>query len=147
MNNKPFVIEAVFDAPVARVWDALTQNELMKKWYFDLADFKAVPGFEFIFVAGGKGDVSYKHICKVTEVVARKKLSYSWRYDGYPGTSLVLFELFEEEGKTRLRLTHSGLETFASSGPDFAPENFAEGWTSIVGNSLKGFLATAPARA
>ena len=41
----------VFDAPVAKVWDALTRNEQMKKWYFQLADFKPVVGFEFQFTA------------------------------------------------------------------------------------------------
>ncbi len=147
MSNRPFVIERVFDAPVARVWDALTKNEQMKQWYFDLPDFKAVPGFEFFFTGGAPGDMQYKHVCRVTEVVPKKKLSYSWRYDGYPGESLVSFELFEEGDTTRLKLTHSGLETFASSGPDFSTENFAAGWTQIIGNSLKGFLETAPARA
>lgn len=140
MNSQPLVIEQVLEAPVTRVWDALTQNEQMKKWYFELPDFKAVPGFEFIFIAGAKGDVEYKHICKVIEVIPQKKLSYSWRYDSYPEDSLVTFDLFEEGEKTRLKLTHAGLETFASSGPDFAPDNFAEGWTQIVGKSLKEFL-------
>ncbi len=147
MNSQPLVIEQVIDAPASRVWDALTKNEQMKKWYFDLPDFKAVPGFEFNFIAGAKGDVQYKHICKVTQVVPKKKLSYSWLYDGYPGDSLVSFELFEEGKQTRLKLTHAGLETFASSGPDFARENFAKGWTQIVGKSLKGFLEAEPARA
>ena len=145
MNSQPVIIEQVFDAPVARVWDALTKNEQMKKWYFELPDFQAVPGFEFIFIAGG--EKKYKHICRVIEVVPRKKLSYTWRYDGFPGQSLVSIELFDERDQIRLKLTHTGLETFASSGPDFARENFAAGWTQIIGKSLKGFLETEPARA
>jgi uncharacterized protein YndB with AHSA1/START domain len=140
MNSQPVVIEQVLDAPVERVWDALTKNEQMKQWYFHLPDFKAVPGFEFIFVAGAEDDVQYKHICRVVEVVPQKKLSYSWRYDGYPGQSMVSFELVEEGDQTWLKLTHAGLETFSSSGPDFARESFAAGCTQIIGNSLKGFL-------
>ena len=139
MNNQPFVIEREFDAPVAIVWDALTQKEHMKKWYFDLEEFKAIRGFEFVFTAGAE-DMEYKHICTVTEVVPNKKLDYSWRYEGYPGNSLVSFELFDEDKKTKLRLTHVGLESFASAGPDFSVEKFAEGWTFIIGNSLKEFL-------
>ena len=80
------------------------------------------------------------HLCKVTEVVPGKKLAYSWRYDGYPGDSLVTFELFETGEKTRLKLTHAGLETFAHLNPDFAVSNFVEGWTHILGTSLKEFL-------
>jgi hypothetical protein len=33
-------------------------------------------------------------------------------YDGYSGISFITFELFPIEGKTRLKLTHAGLENF-----------------------------------
>jgi len=72
--------------------------------------------------------------------VEGKKISYSWRYDGYEGSSLVTFELFDEGGKTRVKLTHSGLETFPASNPDLAAGNFLEGWTMIIGKSLKEYL-------
>jgi uncharacterized protein YndB with AHSA1/START domain len=84
------------------------------------------------------------HLCKITEVVIGKKLSYSWRYDGYEGNSFVTFELFPEGNKTRLKLTHKGLETFPINNPDFAKENFIDGWTYITGTSLKEFLEKAP---
>jgi uncharacterized protein YndB with AHSA1/START domain len=139
MSNQPYIIEREFDVPVARVWDAITRKEQMKKWYFNLEEFRAVPGFEFSFKAGPEG-MEYKHICRITEVVPNKKLSYTWHYDGYPGNSLLSFELFDEGKKTKLKLTHAGLESFASAGPDFTEEKFAEGWTFIVGDSLKKFL-------
>jgi uncharacterized protein YndB with AHSA1/START domain len=140
MSSQPFVIERTFDAPVSRVWDALTQNEQMKKWYFHLTDFKPVLGFEFQFTGTSKENKEYLHRCKITELEPGKKLAYSWCYDGYPGNSIVTFELFEEGKRTKLRLTHTGLETFVGGGLDFAKENFAEGWTYIVDKSLKGFL-------
>jgi uncharacterized protein YndB with AHSA1/START domain len=140
MSSQPFVIERVFDAPVTKVWDALTRNEQMKKWYFQLADFKPVVGFEFQFTAKARQNVEYLHLCKVTEVIDGKKLAYSWRYKGYPGNSIVTFELFPEGKKTKLKLTHAGLETLESAGPDFARKNFEEGWTSILDKSLKGFV-------
>ena len=37
-------------------------------------------------------------------------------------------------------LTHEGLESFPKSNPDFAKENFAEGWTQILGKSLPDYL-------
>lgn len=52
----------------------------------------------------------------------------------------MTFELFEEGDKTRLKLTHEGLETFPADKPDFARESFAAGWTQIVGSSLKEFV-------
>jgi uncharacterized protein YndB with AHSA1/START domain len=140
MSHQPFIIERVFDAPVTRIWDALTRNEEMKKWYFSLSDFKPVVGFEFQFTGKTDENTEYLHLCRVTEVIAGKKLAYSWRYDGHPGNSIVTFELFEEGSKTRLRLTHAGLESFASSGNDFREENFAGGWTFILDRSLKEFV-------
>ena len=71
--------------------------------------------------------------------VPNKKLTYSWRYDGYEGKSFVTSELFEEGTTTRLKLTHAGLEAFPNN-PDFAKEQFAEGWIYITGTSLKEFL-------
>ncbi len=135
----PLVLERVYSAPVERVWKALTDKKEMKKWYFDLPAFKPEVGTEFEFTAS-KDDVKYRHLCKVTEVVPDRKITYSWRYDGYEGISFVTFELFRESGKTRLKLTHAGLETFPKSNPDLAPENFQNGWTFILGESLKKYL-------
>lgn len=145
MKNEPFVIERIFNAPIEKVWKAITDKEQMKQWYFDLDDFKPEVGFEFQF-EGGKDGNCYLHLCKITEVVPGKKITYSWRYDGYEGNSFVTWELFEDGNKTRLRLTHAGLETFPASNPDLAKENFVQGWTHIVGTSLKDFLEKAPAR-
>jgi uncharacterized protein YndB with AHSA1/START domain len=143
MNNEPFVIEKTFNASVEKVWKAITNKEDMKQWYFDLAEFKPEVGFEFQF-EGGDECKRYLHLCKITEVITNKKLTYSWRYDGFPGNSFVTFELFPEGHKTRLKLTHEGLESFAASNnPDLDKKNFAEGWNSIIGKSLAEFLEKA----
>ena len=139
MKSDPFVIERTYDASVTRVWKAITDKDEMKKWYFDLAEFKPVKGFEFQFEGGPDGR-KYLHLCKITEVIPERKIAYSWRYDGYEGNSIVTFELFAENNKTRLRLTHEGLDTFPKNNVDFYKSNFAEGWTYIVGTSLKDFL-------
>jgi uncharacterized protein YndB with AHSA1/START domain len=138
MTNEPFVIERTYNAPAEKVWKAITDRDQMKQWYFDLAEFKPEVGFEFSF-EGCPPEKTYLHLCKITEVVPGKKLAYSWRYDGYDGISFVTFELFPEGDKTRLKLTHAGLETFPASVPDFAKENFVKGWTEIIGTSLKEF--------
>jgi uncharacterized protein YndB with AHSA1/START domain len=139
MNNEPFVIERTYNAPISKVWRALTDKNEMKKWYFDLEEFKPDVGFEFQFM-GGTEENKYLHKCKITEVITEKKLTYSWRYHGYEGISYVTFELFPEGNKTRVKLTHEGLESFPANNPDFAKKNFVEGWTAIIGESLKKYL-------
>ena len=139
MKSEPFVIERIYNAPIEKVWKALTDKDQMKQWYFDLDSFKPEVGFEFQF-EGGSESKRYLHICKITEVIPGKKLSYSWRYDGYEGNSYVTFELFAEGDKTRLQLRHEGLDTFPMNNPDFAKQSFAGGWTHIIGSSLKDFV-------
>jgi uncharacterized protein YndB with AHSA1/START domain len=139
MKAEPVVIERTFKAPIAKIWKAITDKAEMKQWYFDLAEFKPEPGFEFQF-SGGTDENKYLHLCKITEVVVGKKITYSWRYDGYEGISYVTFELLTEGNTTRLKLTHTGLETFPMNNPDFAKENFEKGWTDIIGRSLKEFV-------
>ncbi len=131
------VIERTFNAPIARVWKALTDVEEMRQWYFDLKEFTPEVGFEFEFVVEHEG-MKYHHLCKVTEVIPQKKIAYTWRYKGEPGDSLVTFELSADGNKTKLRLTHEGLETFPKT-PAYARKNFEAGWTGI-GTELEQFL-------
>ena len=132
------VVERTFNAPVARVWNALTDVEEMRAWYFDLKEFKPEVGFQFEFTVEHEG-VKYHHLCEVTEVAPQKKLAYTWRYKGQPGDSLVTFEFSAKGDKTRLKLTHEGLETFPKTAA-YARKNFETGWTQIIGSSLKQFV-------
>ncbi|MBU2494163.1 MAG: SRPBCC domain-containing protein [Bacteroidetes bacterium] len=137
-NSEPVIKEVIIDAPISKVWQALTDKDKMKDWYFDLTEFEPKVGFEFKFY-GGKDERQYLHLCRITEVKENEKISYSWKYDGYKGESFVSFELFYENGKTLVRLTHSGLETFPADNPDFAKENFIDGWNYIIEKSLKEY--------
>lgn len=139
MENEAFIIERNMKAPAGKVWQAITNRDEMAKWYFDLKAFKPEKGFEFEFY-GGTEEKQYLHKCVVTEVIPGKKITYSWRYDGYAGISYVTFELFEEGENTRVKLTHAGLESFPSDINDFAKENFAAGWTELIGTSLKDYV-------
>jgi uncharacterized protein YndB with AHSA1/START domain len=132
------VVERVFNAPVGRVWTALTDVDEMRQWYFDLKEFKPEIGFEFEFVVEHEGN-TYHHLCKVTEVIPQKKIAYTWRYKGEPGDSLVTFELFPDGDKTRLKVTHTGIETFPKT-PAYARKNFETGWTTLIDSELRQFV-------
>lgn len=140
MTVSPFVIERTYNAPSDKVWQAITDPAKMKAWYFDLPDFKPEVGYEFEFYGGEEGGEQYQHLCKVTEVVPGKKLTYSWRYPKYACNSFVTWELFPQGDQTRLQLTHAGLDTFPQDNKNFRRESFARGWTEILGTSLKAYL-------
>ncbi|WP_448697844.1 SRPBCC domain-containing protein [Mucilaginibacter sp. AW1-3] len=139
MKNEPFVIERTYNAPVEKVWEAITNRDQMEQWYFKLKEFKPEVGFVFEF-EGGPPEKIYLHRCEITEVIPNKKLTHSWQYVGYPGNSFVTWELTAQGDKTTLKLTHAGLETFDQTNGDFAGTNFAMGWTELVGSLLKGFV-------
>jgi uncharacterized protein YndB with AHSA1/START domain len=140
ITHMPVIFERVYNASSDKIWKALTDREEMEKWYFKIAAFKAEPGAEFSFTGQGHKGEQYLHLCEVKEVIPGKKLSYSWKYEGIPGESLVTFELFPEGDRTKLKLTHSGVESFPQDNPDFAKESFTGGWDYITGTSLKNYL-------
>lgn len=140
MEHQPITLERVFNAPVSKVWSAITDSDEMKNWYFDLPGFRAEVGYQFKFTGGPDDGKQYLHLCEITEVEPEKKLTYSWRYDGYAGNSFVTFELFPQDDQTLLRLTHRGLETFPKENPDLDAKNFVAGWNHIINISLKEFL-------
>ena len=142
MAITPIIVEKIFNTPVETVWKAITDKAEMKKWYFDVPDFKPVVECEFSFHGQGKSGEDFLHLCTVIEVIKNKKLKHSWRYEGYEGNSFVTFELFDEGEKTRLRLTHDGLETFPkTANDDFAASNFQQGWNYIINESLNKYLS------
>ena len=139
-NQQNVIVEHAFNADRPLVWRAITEKEMMKQWYFDFTEFKAVVGFKFEFMGGEDGGKQWKHLCEITEVVPESKLTYSWKYEGCTGISYVTFELFDENENTRLKLTHSGIATFPADVPELAIHNFEQGWNHIINISLKEFL-------
>ncbi|MDB5018006.1 MAG: hypothetical protein JWQ84_2838 [Mucilaginibacter sp.] len=141
MKDEPVIIERVYNAPVKAVWEAITDLNKMRQWYFPmLEEFEPEVGFETKFDVENDGK-TYVHIWKVKEADPYKKISYEWKFGDYPGDSVVSFELFEEDDSTRIVLTHTGVETFRGDlHPGLAKSNFVEGWTSFIGTKLKEYV-------
>lgn len=140
MKKESILVERTFNVPVAKVWSALTDTKEMKQWYFDIEKFEPKAGFKFDFMGGPDGGPQYLHLCEITEAKENEKLAHTWRYDNYPGNSLVCWQLMDKGDKTILRLVHSDIHTLEEGGPDFSKENFTEGWNHILHTSLKGYL-------
>jgi len=145
MEKQQVIVERTYDVSPGRLWEAITDPEQMKQWYLPVEEFRPEPGFETAFDHHARGKV-FPHVWKVTEVIPNEKISYDWRYPGFPGNSRVTFELISDENGTRIKVTHEGLETFeGDKNPDLSPENFTQGWNQFIGNRLKSFLEMVPA--
>lgn len=133
MKEDKLVIERTYNAPIEKVWAALTETKKMQQWYFPMmASFEPKVGFETQFDVAHNGNV-YPHVWKVTEAIPLQKIAYSWKYAGYPGNSIVSFELESVKDQTKLTLTHRFTESFESGKfVDFSKENFNAGWTSFA---------------
>jgi uncharacterized protein YndB with AHSA1/START domain len=140
MEQNTISIEETLNAPVEKVWQAITDIDQLKIWYFEFPDFKPEVGFEFQFYGHGQGGEKFLHLCKIIEVEFQKKLQYSWRYDGFEGISFLTFELIPHDEKTILNFSHVGLATFPRNNPDFSIESFNQGWTQLLKSSLKNFV-------
>lgn len=139
MDNTPIIVEHTYNAPSDLVWKAIANAEHLKQWWLDVPGFKAEVGYKFDFRGGPE---QYHHLCEVKEVIEGKKLSYSWRFAEFPGDSLVTWELFPDGDRTRLVLTHSGIETFRGDiHPEMKRENFM-GWGHVLDKMLKDFLVS-----
>lgn len=139
-STAPIVVEHTYEAPISEVWAAITDSDKMRRWFFDeMTDFRPQVGFETEFTHHHEGQ-DYVHQWKVTEVVPQRRITYGWRYGGYPGDSSVTWELYEVPGGTRLRLIHRGQETFPKDNPAFSRENCQAGWEYLLHEGLAGFL-------
>jgi uncharacterized protein YndB with AHSA1/START domain len=122
------------------VWSAITEIDQMRQWYFEnIPSFKPEVGFETQFNVESQ-ERNFLHLWKVTEAVPLKKIKYTWKFEGYPGDSFVVFELFEHNNGTKLRLSTEVLEDFPADIPEFKRESGVAGWTFFIKKSLKEFL-------
>ena len=140
IDEEPVIVEETFNVPAAKVWEAITDHSQMIQWYFDnIPNFKPEIGFETQFIIENEGR-TFPHLWKVTEAVPNKRITYTWRFEGYPGDSYVTFDLSEESGQTKLKLTVTVLEDFPDDIPEFRRESCVGGWNYFINNRLKEFL-------
>jgi uncharacterized protein YndB with AHSA1/START domain len=120
-----------------KVWRALTDPGLLAEWLLPVVGLRLEPGAAFAFTAqpqpGGGGIVN----CRVLEIDARRKLSYTWVVGDID--TVVTFTLTPTASGTRLSLVQSGFK------PD-QKRNFAGaryGW-KMMGGKLVDLLARVP---
>ncbi len=139
-NDKPVIVEQIFNSSVSEVWEAITNLDQMKQWFFEnIEAFKPDIGFETKFNVQTENR-NFTHLWKLTDVIPFKKITYNWKYEGYPGDSFVTFELFEQNDHTMLRLTHEVVESFPDDIPEFTRQSGLDGWNYFIKKRLKEYI-------
>lgn len=125
--------KAVFNAPIDKVWQAVSTSEGIAAWFMP-NDFRPEVGYEFT-IQSPFGPSP----CKVVELDPPKRLSFLWDQDGWQ----VTFELVEKAGQTEFTLTHSGwkpsAEQISKAGEKSSVirDRMDQGWENIVHEKLR----------
>lgn len=132
----------IFDASIEKVWKAISDKDQMKKWYFDIPDFKPEAGADFTWYAAPPDGKQWLHAGEIKEVVCPNRLAYSWYFPGYTGEALTIWELTSvASNKTKLDFKFEIIIPFDPNEDELARKNFVFGWDEIINRELLTFLA------
>lgn len=145
-------MERMLDAPVDTVWRYLAEADLRAQWFAGGSDAREGSELDLLFdhdrlsaddvpypekYAKYKGAVSHE---KVVQFEPKRVLAFTF---GEGKEGVATFELFPDGSRTRLVLTHSGIQS-GTGGLDFG-----SGWNShlavlqarLAGNPVRDFWA------
>ncbi|MDR8390890.1 SRPBCC domain-containing protein [Aliifodinibius sp. S!AR15-10] len=130
-NNKSLTVSKVINADRETIFEALTNGEIMQKWFYAGADGWSATvendpkvGGKYQIDMHGKND-TYSHEGKYKEIIPNEKLVFTWNSHAVQDT-VVTITLSEVNGGTEVKLKH-----------DFLPneemkKNHTEGWKQIL---------------
>lgn len=110
-NDRGILLTRVFDAPRSLVFDALTQPELLKRWFgphgwtliHSEVDLKVGGKWRSILRGPDGREMGMSGVYQ--QIMRPEGLVSTEAFDDYPGESLNTLRLSEENGKTTLTCT------------------------------------------
>jgi len=145
-------LERMLDAPVDKVWRYLTEAELRQEWFMGGTDARADGEFELLNDHDNLSDDDVPYPADYAPYKGRTWSEKVMRFEpprllattfqgGKNGT--VTYELHAEGERTRLVLTHSGIQSGTGA------QDFGGGWNShlavlqekLAGRSVRDFWA------
>lgn len=130
-------IERSFDAPVERVFEAWTSEEVLRRWLHGMRGWET-PTAEVDLRVGGRIRIVMRDASDGAEAGATgeyrvveppHRLVFTWVWDDQPERpQLIELELFEREGKTTVVMTNSSIPS------DERWESQQRGWTVCFDN-------------
>jgi uncharacterized protein YndB with AHSA1/START domain len=143
VSGETLLIERAFRAPAQAVFDAWTNEEVMRRWFHGHHDWET-PEAEVDLRIGGAVRVVMRDPEKgtehggggrYTEIDPPTRLAFTWTWDDDARETLIELDFEEAEGTTTVRMTHSNLRDEESA------RSHEEGWTACFDN-LGRALAT-----
>lgn len=101
-------VERVFDAPLAKVWRAYSERDVIKQWWgrgnpLDVETWEFVKGGHWRFVEHADGK-RHGFEGRFREIVPQQRIAMTFEWDGMPGYPSIDDTTFEEttDGRTRI---------------------------------------------
>lgn len=137
MNAKTIKKELFIKAIPERVFNALTEKGELEKWFVQEAVIDLKPGGEIqTNWAPGMGEHGI-----VKEVKPGELFSFTWEGQFSPTPTILTFNLKEENGGTKLTLTHSGIGEGEGWEAYTNMDSEGKGWEAHL-NDLKSWVET-----
>jgi uncharacterized protein YndB with AHSA1/START domain len=126
--------------PVEKLWECLTNPEILKQWSLNSGDFKPEVGFKWMEVKKPRPAMQWdgKMYFEVLEVIPLKKISYSFKGGPKEGVinldTVVTWTLRAKDNGTEVCLEHTGFKGAKNILTSFIME---VGWKNKVAKRLE----------
>jgi len=140
-ENLSIVVEGMLVAPQDLLWEALTDSELIARWFMP-SDFEAESGHKFSFKSAPVGDWDGQFEGEVIDAQPFSRLRYSMRggspnVEGFGHTidTVLTWTLAPVANGTIVRLEHAGFTE--DSKAVYAILNGENGWAALINRLAK----------
>ena len=136
MSDGTLQIERSYQAPAARVFEAWTSEEVLRRWFHAEHDWET-PEAQVDLRVGGDVRIVMRDPHKdkeiggggrYTEIEPPNRLAFTWTWDGEDRQTLIELDFEEADGQTTVRMTHSGLRDHESA------RRHEYGWSNCLDN-------------
>lgn len=132
-DESTLTVKRVINADAETLFEALTNQEIMKKWFYASADSGWSASVENNPQEGGNFKVdmhspeeTYSHEGVYKEIIPSKKIVFTWN-SHLVNDTVVTITLNEIDGGTEVKLKHEFM-------PNEEKKNHTRGWTQILEN-------------
>lgn len=152
LSSREIVKEIVVALPRAEVWPLWSSGAGLARWLVSHAEVELRPGgpYEIYFMMEAPEGARGSETCRVLSFVRERMLSFTWNAPPHLARTRhehtwVVVELSDEDGGTRVRVTHTGWPASGLAGEPEWEQTFAyfeRAWGKVLDE-----LAAYPAKA
>jgi uncharacterized protein YndB with AHSA1/START domain len=145
MSGETLNIERTFQAPAQAVFDAWTNEEVLRRWFYGQPGWETpeaqvdlrLDGTVRVVMRNPQDGAEHGGGGHYTEIDPPTRLAFTWTWDrDEDRETLIELDFEEADGTTTVRFTHSNLRDEESV------RNHEEGWTVCFDNLGRSLEAT-----